>query len=134
LKAEGTEGLEAPAPRGAAMQEIRESCLGTPKGPEGSLERWNEAGGERTDRGHVVGTEPGGSCCGRIRPGRPVDIGELTSRGSRSSFAARPAKKPGDERTAALLALLGGDREAAAKCKVELPERWRNFAPKARPR
>src|SRR5436190_17718706 len=131
LRAEGTEDLEALRRAAAAMQEVRDSVLRTPKGQKVSLERWNEAGAAEKVEGAVSGAEPGRLLLRTEAGIVPVDVGELSLGGIADLFAARPAKKPGDERTAALLALLGGDVERAAKFKVELPARWRNFTPKA---
>ncbi len=131
LKTEGNEDLEALRRAGAALQEIRESVARTPKGQKTSLERWNEAGAAERIDGSVANTEPGRLVLRTESGIVPVDIGELTLVGIADLFAARPSKKPGDERTAALLALLGGDLDRAAKWKVELPERWKTFAPKA---
>jgi hypothetical protein len=131
LKTQGTEDLEALRRAAAAIQEIRETIARTPKGQKVSLERWNDAGSAERVDGTVLGSEPGRLLL-RTEAGLiPLDVGELTLAGISALFAARPAKKPGDERSAALLALLGGDVERAAKWKVELPDRWRNFAPKA---
>jgi hypothetical protein len=130
-KAQGNEDLDLLRRVGGAMEEIRDAVARTPKGQKIALERWNAAGVPEKIEGTAAGSEPGRLLVRTDVGILPLEIGELTPGAIADAFSARPAKKPGDERTVALLALLGGDSERAAKLKVELPERWSKFAGKA---
>jgi hypothetical protein len=132
VRAEAADDVEALRRIGLAMQEIRDGVARTPKGQRASLERWNATGVPEKIDGTVVGTEPGRLLIRADAGIIPVEIGELTPGVISDLWATRAAKKTGDERTAAFLGALAGDLERVARLKVELPERWRRFASKAR--
>jgi hypothetical protein len=131
LKAEGAEDLEALRRAAAAVQEIRVAVGKTPKGQKVAFERWNDSGAIERVEGTAMGAEPGRLLLRTDAGLVPLETGELTLGTIADLYAARPSKKPGDEKTAALLALLGGDADRGSKLKVEVPERWRKFAGKA---
>jgi hypothetical protein len=123
-KAEAANDLEWLGRMGAALLETREAIGRTPKGQRIALERWNDLGNPEKIEGTVVGAEPGRLILRTDAGVVAVETGELTLGAIANLFAARPSKKPGDERTVALLALLDGDADRAAKLKIDLPDRW----------
>jgi hypothetical protein len=131
VRAESAEDLEAIRRAAGAAQEIREALSRTAKGQKVSLERWNDLGAPEKVEGTVLAAEPGRLVLRSEAGTIALEIGELTLVAIADQILARPARKPGEDRTAALLALLGGDQERADRLKVELPERWRKFSPRA---
>jgi hypothetical protein len=131
VRAEAAEDLEALRRIGLATQEIKEAVARTSKGQKVSLERWSASGAPEKVEGTAAGAEPGRLLVRTDAGLVPVEIGELTPGLISDLFSTRAGKKPGDERTAALLGVFAGDLDRAGRLKVELPERWRLLAAKA---